>query len=98
MRTNWAIQFMHTPTSIIFFIDSSVDPEDIAEYGAENTTGILQSHFEGTIERLDIPELWDMACDAAVISKRDNRDAYYAAWKRVESKADELCSLMNRQT
>ena len=77
----WAVLFMHTPTGIITDIDYDVADEDIAEYGQESCTGILETHYDGTVKNLDIPEL-KLAADVAAntVGRKARRDA----WKIVQ--------------
>ena len=84
----WLIQFIEEPTGIIVYVDSKIDPADIAEYGAENTTGILKTAGYRTleIEQLHIPELERMAEEANAISDSRQR---FVAWKKVENRAIE---------
>ena len=85
-QINWLIQFMETPTGVIVYADSKVHPEHIEEYGAENTTGILRTSVSPCkIEQVDIPELQQMAEQAAAIG--DSRERH-KAWKEVERCAE----------
>lgn len=86
----WHIQFMQTPTGMIVDVDPNVDAGTIAEYGTEKTTGILLSHYNGTISRMDqYPELQAHAETAANIPDRTERRA---AWKAIEAESRQIAS------
>jgi hypothetical protein len=95
MARKWIIQFNWTPTKHIPFIDSNVDPEteeDYAEFGA-TANKIYEATPKGKLVELNIPELREMAERAAAMPRtnRDEKLAYYEAWKQVEFAADRIC-------
>ncbi len=85
----WLVQFIHEITGILVYIDHNVHPDDIKEWGAEKTTGILESYPSGEIKQIEFPELYQLANTASSISSAD-RDTYKKAWKAVERKAQEI--------